>query len=175
MLRELRKGNPEAKITILIATGCHRDTTKEELIDKFGEEIVAQEHIVVHDCSDTENLVTIGTLPSGGELQINLQAQTATLAVWESDDREGTNALGFSHPVDGYSHEDCIPFSGDCTAWTPTFRNGKTLSELAGKTLLFEVCFTDGTLWSLEGDFTNVHNTQAARYRMLGLLPQEWT
>jgi tRNA dimethylallyltransferase len=35
MLEEIRKGNPEAKITILIATGCHRGTTKEELISKL--------------------------------------------------------------------------------------------------------------------------------------------
>ena len=83
MLRELRKGNPEAKITILIATGCHRDTTKEELTDKFGEEIVEKEHIVVHDCSDADNLVTIGTLPSGGELQINRLAAEADLLVSE--------------------------------------------------------------------------------------------
>lgn len=131
--------------------------------------------LTAENAAEASIVITREKIWHGGELQINLQAQTATLAVWESDDREGANALGFSHPVDGYSHEDCIPFSGDCTAWTPTFRNGKTLSELAGKTLLFEVCFTDGTLWSLEGDFTNVHNTQAARYRMLGLLPQEWT
>lgn len=83
MLRELRKGNPEAKITILIATGCHRDTTRQELVDKFGEQIVEQEHIVVHDCSDTENLVSIGTLPSGGELQINRLAAEADLLVSE--------------------------------------------------------------------------------------------
>ena len=40
MLREIRKGNPDADITILIATGCHRGTTKDELISKFGEDIV---------------------------------------------------------------------------------------------------------------------------------------
>ena len=31
LLAEIRRGNPGAKITILIATGCHRQTTKEEL------------------------------------------------------------------------------------------------------------------------------------------------
>ena len=31
MLREIREGNPEAQITILISTGCHRPTTREEL------------------------------------------------------------------------------------------------------------------------------------------------
>ena len=70
MLREIREGSPEADITILISTGCHRGTTKEELINKFGEEIVANEKIVVHDC-DNSPLIHIGTLPSGGDLIIN--------------------------------------------------------------------------------------------------------
>jgi len=83
MLREIRKGNPNARITILIATGCHRDTTGQELVDKFGEQIVANETIVVHDCTDQENLVSIGTLPSGGELQINRLAAQADLLVSE--------------------------------------------------------------------------------------------
>ena len=43
MLREIREGNPNADITILISTGCHRETTKDELIGKFGEDIVAGE------------------------------------------------------------------------------------------------------------------------------------
>ena len=83
MLRELRRGNPHANITILIATGCHRDTTPEELADKFGADIVQREHIVVHDCSKEENLVSIGTLPSGGELKINKLAAEADLLVSE--------------------------------------------------------------------------------------------
>ena len=40
MLREIREGNPNADITILVSTGCHRETTRDELIAKFGEEIV---------------------------------------------------------------------------------------------------------------------------------------
>ena len=83
MLREIREGNPHADITILISTGCHRETTKEELISKFGAEIVANEKIVVHDCDDTANLVNIGTLPSGGECLINRLAVEADLLVAE--------------------------------------------------------------------------------------------
>ena len=37
MLREIRKGSPDAKVTLLIATGMHRPTTREELIEKFGD------------------------------------------------------------------------------------------------------------------------------------------
>ena len=39
ILAEIRKGNPDADITILISTGLHRTTTKEELAAKFGPEI----------------------------------------------------------------------------------------------------------------------------------------
>jgi len=83
MLREIREGNPNAQITILISTGCHRETTREELISKFGEEIVNKEKIVVHDCDDRSNLVNIGTLPSGGECLINRLAMEADLLVAE--------------------------------------------------------------------------------------------
>ena len=83
MLEEIRGANPEAEITILIATGCHRDTTRDELETKFGEDIVKREKIVVHDCADKENLVKIGILPSGGELWINRMAYEADLLISE--------------------------------------------------------------------------------------------
>ena len=82
MLREIRKGNPDANITILISTGCHRSTTEEELRYKFGDEIVDHETIVVHDC-DNSPLVKIGTLPSGGECIINKLVADADLVVAE--------------------------------------------------------------------------------------------
>lgn len=83
MLEELRAGSPEGEITILIATGCHRGTTEKELERKFGPDILKQEHIVVHDCDDTDMLVHLGTLPSGGELVINRLAAEADLLVAE--------------------------------------------------------------------------------------------
>ena len=83
MLAAIRRGNPEAKITILIATGCHRGTTREELIEKFGREIVERETILIHDCAAEADMVTIGTLPSGGSLRINRIAAEADLLVSE--------------------------------------------------------------------------------------------
>jgi nickel-dependent lactate racemase len=82
MLKEIRKGNPNADITILIATGCHRETSKEELVNKFGAEVVEQEKILVHD-SDSSPLVKIGTLPSGGECILNKLVVDADLVVAE--------------------------------------------------------------------------------------------
>ena len=83
MLRQIRQGAPDCKITILIATGCHRGTTKEELCAKFGEEIVKNEEIYIHDCDESDMLVNIGTLPSGGECIINKIAHEADLLVSE--------------------------------------------------------------------------------------------
>lgn len=83
MLAAIRRGNPDARITILIATGCHRGTTKAELVEKFGSRIVETENIVIHDCADESAMVTIGTLPSGGALRINRLAADADLLVSE--------------------------------------------------------------------------------------------
>ncbi len=83
MLAEIRAGSPDAEITILIATGCHRGTTKDELAQKFGEEIVKNEKIHIHDCDDRDMLVNIGTLPSGGQCEINRLAYEADLLVSE--------------------------------------------------------------------------------------------
>ena len=83
LLAEIRKGNPAAEITILISTGLHRLTTKDELEAKFGSEITNKEHIVVHDCDDKDNLVYLGKLPSGGDLIINRLAAEADLLVAE--------------------------------------------------------------------------------------------
>ena len=83
LLQEIRTGNPETEITILIATGCHRETTREELVAKFGEDIVAREKIVIHDCDDTANMALLGTLPSGGECWVNRLACEADLLVSE--------------------------------------------------------------------------------------------
>lgn len=82
MLRQIRKGNPAAEVTILIATGCHRETHKEELVHKFGPDIVEKEHIVIHDC-DSPDMCDLGNLHSGGPCRINSIAARADLLVAE--------------------------------------------------------------------------------------------
>ena len=83
ILKEIRRGNPDADITILISTGLHRETTREELESKFGPEITEHETIIVHDCDDTDNMVYLGKLPSGGNMYINRLAVEADLLVAE--------------------------------------------------------------------------------------------
>ena len=83
MLAEVRRGNPVADITILVATGCHRGTTRDELTAKFGADIVEHEKIYVHDCDDDAMLTDIGTLPSGGACIVNRIAAEADLLLAE--------------------------------------------------------------------------------------------
>ena len=83
ILKRLRKLNPDIKVKILIATGFHRPTTKEELIFKLGEEIVENEEIIIHKSTNDEDMVKAGVLPSGGDFYINKLAFEADLLIAE--------------------------------------------------------------------------------------------
>lgn len=83
LLRRIRSVNPDIDITILIATGFHRPTTRDEMIDKFGIDIVENEKIVNHISTDDSMMVNLGTLPSGGDLIINKLAVETELLISE--------------------------------------------------------------------------------------------
>ena len=83
LLKRIRKSNPTIDIKILIATGFHRPTTKEEMIDKFGEEIVKNENVINHISQDEESLVKVGILPSGGSLWLNKLVMETELLISE--------------------------------------------------------------------------------------------
>ena len=83
MLKELRDGNPDIEIKLLVATGCHRGTTKYELINKLGEKIVENEEIIIHDCLLEEEMIDMGELPSGARLIINEAAINTDLLIAE--------------------------------------------------------------------------------------------
>ncbi|WP_026883915.1 nickel-dependent lactate racemase [Clostridium akagii] len=83
LLKRIRSVNPKIAIKILIATGFHRATTHEEMIDKFGADIVNNENIICHRAEDKESLVNLGLLPSGGKLWINKIAMETQLLIAE--------------------------------------------------------------------------------------------
>lgn len=83
LLRRIRSVAPTARIRILVATGMHRASTHEELVAKYGEDIVASEEIVMHDARDDFAMVRLGTLPSGGDCIVNRVAVEADLLVAE--------------------------------------------------------------------------------------------
>lgn len=85
MVRELREGNPDIAITLLVSTGFHRPTTKDELAAKLGGELYEEfkDHIVVHDAHDPETNVKVGQLPSGPDCIVDKVAMNASLLISE--------------------------------------------------------------------------------------------
>lgn len=81
LLQRIRSVQPDADIKILVATAFHRPSTHQELIDKYGQEIVDHEQIVMHVSTDDAAMVKIGTLPSGGECIVNRTAAEADLVL----------------------------------------------------------------------------------------------
>lgn len=83
LLKEIRSGNPDADITILIATGLHRPTTEEEQRRMFGDEIVDHEKIAINNAFDPKQFVELCVLPSGAVFQVNRLAAECDLLVTE--------------------------------------------------------------------------------------------
>lgn len=85
MIDELRQGNPDIDIILLVATGFHRPTNTKELQKKLGPELYEEfkEKIVIHDAHNPECNVKIGVLPSGPDCIIDKLAANASLLVAE--------------------------------------------------------------------------------------------
>lgn len=83
LLKEIREGNPDADITILIATGLHRPTTEEEQRRMFGDEIVDNEKIAINKAFQDEDFDFVCPLPSGAELWVNRLALDCDLLITE--------------------------------------------------------------------------------------------
>jgi len=147
MLDEIRKGNPDADITILISTGCHRGTTNDELKNKFGPDIYNNEKIIVHDCDNSE-FVYLGKLPSGGDLILNKIAVDADLLVAE----------GFIEP------HFFAGFSGGRKSVMPGVANRKTVLYNHNTEFVSHPCARTGII---EGN--PIHNDMLYASRVAGL------
>ncbi len=83
------------KITLLVGTGTHRASTRDEKVAMFGKDVVAQYTILDHACDDQAGLVDIGTTTTGTAILINR-------AYYEADVKIAT-ALVESHFMAGAS------------------------------------------------------------------------
>ena len=111
LLDEIRRGNPQADITIIVATGLHRGMTPEEMEDKFGASIVENERIINHYAYDPKLFTNLGVLPSGSKCEINTIAAEADLLVSEGF-IEPHFFAGFSggrkSVLPGIASQDCV-------------------------------------------------------------------
>lgn len=61
--------------------------------------------------------------------------------------------------IDGFSFDDCIPFTGDSIAFTPQFKN-KKIGDLKGESVHIEIECRTTTIFTMEGDFRPHHGVQ---------------
>ncbi|MDR1613233.1 MAG: nickel-dependent lactate racemase [Planctomycetota bacterium] len=112
LLDEIASGAPNAAVTVVVATGCHRGTTRRELEDKFGAGTLGRARFVVHDAfSEAAGLADLGPLPSGNPCVVNRVIVETDLLVSE----------GFIEP------HFFAGFSGGCKAVLPGCAAAKTV------------------------------------------------
>lgn len=94
LLREIRSaGVFDEEVTLLIANGIHREQTMEESRSMYGADTCERCRIINH--SPDRDLVSMGTLPGGFDLQVNR-------LIKESDVVITTGMIGL-HYIAGYS------------------------------------------------------------------------
>ena len=174
LLDEIRAGNPQAEIKIIVATGFHRSMTEAEMRQRFGDALFERETILVHDSRDDAGLTRYGTLPSGGELWLNSLVSWADLLVSE----------GFIEPhfFAGYSggRKSVLPgISGQATVFynhnarfladehsrvgvleeNPIHRDMEYAAERAGLAFILNVCLNEQKqiTYAVAGDRTAAH------------------
>lgn len=69
----LEKTDPK-NLTLLIASGLHREMSNEEKIEKYGEKIVKTFRIISHDARNEKELISLGTTKNGTPIKISKTA-----------------------------------------------------------------------------------------------------
>ncbi|MGB4705141.1 MAG: nickel-dependent lactate racemase [Candidatus Saccharicenans sp.] len=82
LLKRLHRAGIRAEnIKLVVGTGMHRPSTRQEKIEMYGEEIVNGYRIVDHDCQDHSGLVYLGTTSRGTKVHVNAHFNQADLKI----------------------------------------------------------------------------------------------
>lgn len=121
-------------------------------------------------------LCTIAMLSSGGEISVNINSPTAecTCAIYtDESEKDPENLLVRDiKSIEGYTHEDCIPFSGNSESWVPQWKNNRTFDQLKGRIVYIEVKIGSGRIYSIRGDISPMMICDISRYHRFGMLPE---
>lgn len=59
-------------------------------------------------------------------------------------------------PIEGFTYQDAISFTGDEVEHRPGWKSGKRLNQLAGKPVYLEIEITEGAIYAIRGEFDPV-------------------
>jgi nickel-dependent lactate racemase len=80
VLKELNDaGVRDSQVKLIIATGTHRDMTENEILERFGQEILDRVEIENHDCN--KNLVNKGVTRRGTKILVNKNVLDADIRI----------------------------------------------------------------------------------------------
>ncbi len=96
-----------------------------------------------------------------GGIEFNIKSERATVAVYDHEFK----------PIEGYGHEDCIPFSGDDKCYRPQYKGGRSINDLSERVICLEIKLEGGSLYSYRGNFANCNQMESLQYRMFKRLP----
>ena len=85
----------DEQITVIIALGTHRPMTENEILVKFGEEVVRRVTVKNHDFRDPNLMVDLGMTPNGTHIMVNRE-------VYESDFKIGIGSI-VPHYIPGFA------------------------------------------------------------------------
>jgi len=68
-------------IEVIIALGTHRKMSEEEVLERYGEEVVSRIEIANHDAGDPDELIDLGQTPSGTPIIVNRSFYEADVRV----------------------------------------------------------------------------------------------
>ena len=80
ILKELNDaGVHDSQVKLIIATGTHRDMTENEILERFGQEILDRVEIKNHDCN--KNLINKGVTRRGTKILVNKNVLDADIRI----------------------------------------------------------------------------------------------
>lgn len=81
-LRSLsRAGIPEKSVRLVVATGLHRPSTEEELMERLGKDLLNRLEVWNHDARDDSSLVSLGHTSRGTPLWLNKAVHESDLVI----------------------------------------------------------------------------------------------
>lgn len=83
ILDRIFAGDPDADVTVLVATGGYGMMQQDALERRFGRDVMERARFVCHDVENPESMVQIDTLPTGTALYVCKEAVNADLLISE--------------------------------------------------------------------------------------------
>ena len=108
---------PTNQIAVLIASGTHRATTHDELVEMLGKAVVDRYRIVVHDAFDETQLVSLGEVENRIPVWLNRTGWRPTSGSPPASSSRTSSPV--SAAVPRWSHPDWRGSTRSCDCMTP--------------------------------------------------------